>query len=309
MPTDTKQSIVAGLASAIIFFTVLQLGLGSFFLFLPSLPLFYVGLSRGGRTVLTGSAIAATLIGVIGAPTVGVSFFLVVGLPVWYFANRSLRCTGDGDTTVWFPLGLILLNLTVAACAMLGVLTLQLALQPENLPTVITAYVRTAFAPLKAEFGDAVEMLAVQWSFLSLSITVWVWGSAIYLHAWAANLLLKRRYRHIRPDMAITPFVMPSWTLSLLGICALASLIGGESSQFLGKTLLVVLTLPYFFLGIALLNAKSLAWPNRRILLFIIYFFTFAQLWPILAISAGGLWHQVKNLNKRLPPDVNSTKR
>ena len=203
----------------------------------------------------------------------------------------------------------MILNLTVAACALLFIIALQLALSPQNLPALIAAYVRTAFAPLKSEFGDSIEILAVQWSFLTLSVTVWVWGLALYAHAWAANHLLKRKNHHIRPDMAITPFTMPSWTLSLLGICALASLIGGESSQFLGKCLLIVLALPYFFLGISLIHLASYKWPNRRTLLFIIYFFIFAQLWPVLLVSGVGLAHQIRGLNKRLPPVDNSTKR
>ena len=94
MPPDSKQWIMAGLASAIIFFVVLQLGLGSFFLFLPCLPLFYLGLSRGGRSSLMAACIASIAIAVIGAPAVGVSVLLLIGIPTWYISNRSLRMQG-----------------------------------------------------------------------------------------------------------------------------------------------------------------------------------------------------------------------
>jgi hypothetical protein len=202
---------------------------------------------------------------------------------------------------MWFPVGHIFVTLAVTASTVLAMLTFYYAFLPENLPTLIGNYVRMAFAPLKAEFGDGIELLAVQWSFLTLAVTLWVWGIGLYVHAWLAHALLLRKHQTPRPSFALKPFDMPSWMLSLLGICAIASLIGGESSQFIGKTLLIVLALPYFFLGIALTHQSSQLWPNRKIFLFILYFVIIAQLWPVLLVSAWGLWYQVKNLNKHLP--------
>ncbi len=82
-------------------------------------------------------------------------------------------------------------------------------------------------------------------------------------------------------------FAMPGWMLALLAICALASLIGSESMSFLGKSTLISLMLPYFFLGAALLQETSKTWPSRRFFLFFIYFIIFAQFWPALILAGG----------------------
>lgn len=303
MPSLSKESILTGLASALAFFVVIGLGLGSFFLFFPTLPLFMLGLHTNARQVAHAAAVAALTVAIISGVAVGGSFAILISIPAWYIIHLGMkRIANDAKgQPQWLPIGYIFSLLCVFACAVMGLVTFYYALMPVNLPTMIATYVRTAFEPLKDQFGDNIELLAVNWSFLTLGITLWVWGLALYAHLWFAHFLLARKGKGERASVAITPFTMPAWMLSLLGICALASLIGGESAQFIGKSLLIVLALPYFFLGIALIHQSSQQWPNRKIFLFILYFMMFAQLWPVMLVSGIGLWHQVKNLNKHLP--------
>ncbi|NBX03095.1 MAG: DUF2232 domain-containing protein [Alphaproteobacteria bacterium] len=265
---ETKPILIAALLSAGTFFAVLMLGLGSFFLFIPSLPLFYVGLSLSTRTVFLAALAAAALVGMFGHIGVALTFLLMIGLPTCYLAHCSLlfKRREDGKEE-WFPLGLSLLNLTISAAGFLAIITLFFAFQPTTLPSLLASFIRTTLEPLKAEFGSEIE-----------------------------GRLLASKGQNIRPDMAIAPFAIPSWMLYLLGICALASLIGGESSQFLGKTLLIVLALPYFFLGLALLHQISEKWPNRKFFLFIVYLLVILLFWPALLVSGYGLWNQVKTL-------------
>jgi hypothetical protein len=93
-----------------------------------------------------------------------------------------------------------------------------------------------------------------------------------------------------------------------MGICALASLIGGESMMFLGRACLIILLLPYFFLGLSLVHFSTLSWPNRRFFLFFVYLLILALLWPAFVLSGAGLWHQLKTLNKHLPPGGTSSR-
>ena len=294
---ETKPILIAALLSAGTFFAVLMLGLGSFFLFIPSLPLFYVGLSLSTRTVFLAALAAAALVGMFGHIGVALTFLLMIGLPTCYLAHCSLlfKRREDGKEE-WFPLGLSLLNLTISAAGFLAIITLFFAFQPTTLPSLLASFIRTTLEPLKAEFGSEIEFVAMNWAFLPLAVTLWVWGIGLYAHAWLAGRLLASKGQNIRPDMAIAPFAIPSWMLYLLGICALASLIGGESSQFLGKTLLIVLALPYFFLGLALLHQISEKWPNRKFFLFIVYLLVILLFWPALLVSGYGLWNQVKTL-------------
>ncbi len=293
-PTARKIA-VASLVAAILFFVVLRLGLGSFFMFLPSLPLFYVGLSDGARPALRVALIASMLV-VLGAGIGGgIAFGIMIGLPAAYFADCCLRHKLDANGEKhWFPLGMALTNLTLSAAGLLSLVAFIMALSPQNLPELLSSYVRMALSSLSTEFGPEIEIMATGWLFLPLAITIWMWGIGLFVHAWVAHRFLQKRGQTPRPSIALTPFVIPSWMLYLLAICALASMIGGESMSFMGKTLLLVLALPYFFSGLANMHEASKNWPNRRFFLFIIYFFLIGLFWPALIIAASGFWHQLK---------------
>jgi len=304
MSPNIRSIIAAGVASAALFFTVLALGLGFFFFFLPTLPLFYVGLKAGSRVSLHASLVASLLVCVItGAVAVGVMFYLLLGLPCWFVVLNALshRTTADGSE-IFYPLGRIWLRLALAACCLMAFITAYYATQEQNLPAMLTAHIEAAFVNFSGEYAKAIEALSNN-SFLIMAVMVWLWGIGLYVHLWLANMLLLKQGQALRPSMAVLPFAMPSWMFSLITICALASLIGGQSMAFLGKTLLLCLAMPYFFLGLAHVHEASQQWPNRKFLLFLLYFVVVAQLWPTLLLAGWGFWQHLKIINKHLPSD------
>ena len=299
--------LAAGAMSGGIFLLVASLGLGFYFMFIATLPLLTLGLGHDPKMALGSGAVASLIIAVIaGSPVLGVMFLLFLGLPSWAIASQALTCRpGQGSTATWFPIGTIMLRLTIYGVSAVALLTAYYALSDETIVAMMSRVIHEAFADLQKDFGDVIETLATQWSFLIFSMTIWLWGVALYAHGWLANRLLKNNNRQIRPDFAVTPFTIPNWMLTLLAICALASLIGGESMRFLGKTTLISLMLPYFFLGASLMHETSKTWPSRRFFLFFIYLSMFVQFWPALILSGVGLWHQIKHLSAPTPSSRN----
>lgn len=297
MKKPLAHAFIAGLLASGLFLFVFGLGLGFIFMFLPTLPLLALGLSKAPRLALYGAFFATALITMLTDMAVGLLFLLFLGLPAWFLARESLRARSHGPVEEWLPIGLILTQLTLYACAFVALLTLFYALQPESLPQVLSQNIQAAFADLKGSYGQIIDTLANEWSFLVFSIAIWLWGMTLYFHGWLAHRALAKKGIVRRPDFRLRPFMIPSWMLSLLAICALASLAGGESLRFLGKSTLISLMLPYFFAGAALMHETSKNWPSRGFFLFFIYFIIFAQFWPALFLSGVGLWVQIKGLS------------
>jgi hypothetical protein len=297
MPKELILLTVTALLVSGLFLAVFGLGLGFLFMFLPSLPLFALGLGKRPTLALNAALAAAVIISVVAGVASGILFLLFLGFPAWYLAKESLVCRDEPGGRQWMPIGLMLTRLTLCACIAVALMTLYYVPQPGGLPQLLSQNIREAFADLHEDYGDIIDDLANRWSFMVFAITIWLWGLALYAHAWLINRILASKGLEQRPSFSIEVFELPHWMPSLLAICALASLIGSPSMSFLGKSIMISLLLPYFFQGAALMHQASTKWPSRRFFLFFIYFMVFAQFWPALIISGIGLGQQIKRLS------------
>jgi hypothetical protein len=290
-------SLLAGLFAAVLFIAVLAFGLGFLFMFLPSLPLYWLALSRAPKQGLIAGAAGAVAVTLITDLSVGVFFFLLIGLPVFYISQLAVLSQRRGDALVWFPVGQIFTQLTFYASGLIAMVAFYYMSQGISLEHYMGEQIRAAFGTIDAQYSEAVDMLAGGLSFLIFSMGIWLWGLALYGHAWVINRWLATKKKNIRPDFVVEPFLPSNTLLFALGVCAFASLAASPPMAFLGKALLVGLLLPYFFLGASLMHRFTRTWPSRRIFLFFVYFMTLAAFWPALVLAAIGLIHHIKHLS------------
>jgi hypothetical protein len=288
--------VVTALLASGLYLLVFASGLGFAFLFIPTIPLFCLGLSAKADRLLLSIGIAIALIAIAGGPAIAIVFLLFLGFPAWYLSKCSLMHRLVDGQTEWFSVGTAMLHLTLYGCGFLSIITLYYALSDTNLPTLLAQSVKETFADLPAEFDQVLHLLSGEMSFLILPVTLWLWGIFLYTHAWIANRLLIRKNAHCRPSLALESFTIPSWMLTLLTISALASLAGGESMSFLGKATVISLMFPYFFLGVSVMHQTTAQLPGRKMILFFVYFLIVSQFWPALILSGLGLWRQLKDL-------------
>lgn len=290
-------SFAAGMISAGLFLLVTALGLGFFFLFIPTLPLLCLGLQRDERIALFGSIFAAFAIMGIGGAELAMLYMLLLGLPSWFIAKQMLLSrSGNDGKNHWYPMGKIFITLTLCGCAVIALMTFYYMGDDGGIHKVIADHLRDEFKDLEARHGEILQQLADQWSFLVFAMTVWCWCLTLYAHAWMATRILAYKHKAIRNSVALEVFTLPNWFFSLLAIAALASLIGSPSLQFLGKATLVSLMFPYFLLGAALMHRASINWPSRRFFLVFVYVMIIAQLWPVFILSGVGFYHHIKGL-------------
>jgi len=292
-------ALAAGLLSSGLFLAAASLGLGIFFLFIATLPIFASGLRGETSTSLVAGPIGFVPVCLLAGVDAGLMYWLYLALPSWYLARRSLLFQQDGSDTRWFPLGLPLLQLAIMGMVTIALMTAYYAGSDGGIMGIISQQLTTGFDTMDPEMSVMLQQVAEHWSFLIFGLTVWMWALLLYAHLWAANRLIG--LKKIRPFVAIYVFDMPRWVLSLLAICALASIIGSPSMQFLGKSALICLMLPYFLLGCALMHAASSTWPSRRFFLFFVYFMILAQFWPALVLSGWGFFYQIKSLSGGVP--------
>lgn len=318
MPKQLVRILITALLSGSIFSIIFNAGLDFILLFLSTIPLFSVGLSGDTRAAIRAGLLATIPIFILTSSFYAViMFFVIFALPCWYMCSASLNYydikinSGIHSLRLWYPIGLLTVYLAIYGCFFLAIITAVFATSDTNLPQHIILMIQNEMENLSKDYGldkSSIYASPQNKSFLLTGITAWIWCILLLGHAWIVNNTLVKKNLAKRFSFAIYPFVIPSWLLTLIGICALASLIGGESMQFLGKTSLVILMFPYFVQGTAMIHVNTVKWPNRRFFLFFMYFITLVSLWTGLLIAGIGLWHHIKTLNKHLSSDGNSSK-
>lgn len=315
MPDNIPSILLSALLSAIIFLLILTAGMDFILMFLCVIPLLAAGLGKNPKMALQAGALATVPIAVITGSVAAIAmFFLLFALPSWYICHMAMRhydikiSPTLPAVRLWYPVGLITLYLAIYAITLMAVITAVMAAQDQSIPQLLAQPAENAISTLNNDYDIQVDISAQNFSFILSSVSIWLWCIFLVFYTWITNRSLAKRNIAKRPNISITIFSIPHWLLTLIGICALASLIGSESMKFLGKTSLVALLIPYFFQGLAILHYEMRNWPNKRVFLFFIYFAIILLLWPALAISGIGLWNHIKILNKHLSSGGTSSK-
>lgn len=298
-----SSSAVAGLSAGALFFLVGVLHLGFLFMLLPALPLFYIGLSQGMRPMVTATTIATLCILPIGGLG-GVLFFLVFA--AWpslqlardALANRKADAMlGDNKMTIrqWYPLGMSFVKMA-CVISLVTLFTCVFLVEGPSVDEQLQNNVREGVQQLEPELQEVMVGLTSTMSFAVIAMSLWLWMLLVYLHGWIAHKMLEKRGTNLRPGFGISAFIMPGWMLQALTLAGVASLFGSANLAFAGKVSLIVLLLPYFLLGMALIHDKVRNSPSGGVILFMLYFFLMAQAWPMLAIAGYGVWHHCREM-------------
>ena len=331
-------AIIAGLVSAMLSLAFLSGSAVSvfFLVYLVPLPILLVGLGLGHRAALI-SAGAGTLISFGLGLAGGAMFALLHGLPSWAISFLALsksdpaiakngidvaeelpgreadvpglpvrpRSYDAGYVKAepnpdkgWLPAGNIIVWIAIVACVYMVGASL---LTGGDLKGAVVEYISGLFEIIAPNQDakvrlDATKVLAD--FFPGMVGAFWVLMLGVN-SIFAQGLLVKGR-KNLRPSPRIKELTLPDWPSWALVGSALLALLGPGEVGYLGRNLFVVVAMPYFFLGLAVVHvlASSLRFPG--VLLGLIYVVTLATGWFALVIGAIGIIEQWVGLRRRI---------
>lgn len=266
-------AVLAGLISGGLFLSLLT-GAPSLLLlaYFVQLPLLFAGLSMG----LVGSVIAATsgilVNGLLAGLLAGLLYAVVQALPAVVVVRQALLARQDSDGTVeWYPPGLILAQLAVLGAVGIVLAFVLLFDQPGGLEGVIEGFVGTLLVEVGAVDAE-IDAAGVFGGWISLfpGLMATSWLLMAVLNAMIAQALAVRFGWNRRPSPDIVTLQLPWWLWPALGGAAVLALLGGGMG-FLGQAMLVVLVMPYGFVGLAVMHTLARRAPRPGLALFAIY--------------------------------------
>ena len=300
MPHPLGLAILCGLISGALFISLLFGLPGMLLVYFAQLPVLFAGLTLG----LTGSGIAVIGATVVIALMVGMAAALGYGvlhaLPALFSVRQALLRRTDQGRTEWFPVGLLLTQLTVLAG--LGVILAFVLLggQPGGLPGFIEEHLREGLSELglldeaATPTPDLARLAAVIPGFTASSSLLMV-----MINFMLAQLLAVRAGWARRPTPDFDRLELPGWLWPGIAGAALLVLAGGIIGD-LGWSLLIVLVVPYLFLGLALVHVVVRRWSRPGLALGAIYGAMILLGWPILLVLFLGFVEDWAHLRRRL---------
>jgi hypothetical protein len=194
-----------------------------------------------------------------------------------------------------------LTQLTLLAGAGVVLAFLLLGSEPGGLPGFIEAHLREGLTELgvleegAAPSPDLARLAAVIPGFTASSSLLMV-----VINFMLAQLLAVRAGWARRPTPDFDRLELPGWLWPGIAVAALLVLAGGIIGD-LGWSLLIVLVVPYLFLGLALVHVVARQWSRPGLALGAIYGAMILLGWPILLVLLLGFVEDWAHLRRRWP--------
>jgi|GEM_PF-208975 len=312
---------------------------GLLFGYFAALPLEVIGLSAGPLPCLLAGMLGTVLVAV-AAGGYGAGVHLLVNvLPAALVVGLTLRAWPGPDGKLgWAPPGPVLVTLTGLGLVVLAAAVLAFAGEDGGLrgsterflaaaaedvgagaagaagPPAAEAVAGTpvagagagAVAAPPAAGAMAEDPLPAMVEIVTTILpgaTVVSWLMMVIVNAAVAQALLARNGQLLRPALALNALVLPEWLASVLGIAALLSFVTLDEVAYLGINAGVVLSLPFFFGGLAVVHAVAARKSGRFSLLIAFYGCVLLLGWPVLLLIGLGVIEPWLGLRRRVAPD------
>lgn len=306
MSKETLIAIGAGVLSAVFAMTLFgQIPGALIFVYLASLPLFMVGLSTGPRAVTISSGVGFMVTGLFGGGMAAGIFGLMQALPAWLVVKQSLLqrpANAPGSQPKLYPAGNTLCWLAMLAAAILAVAAVASLSDDRSFSTVVTSNLESVFKAIAPELDPVqrTSVVGIMTPMFPGAVGV-SWVLMTIVNASLAQGILVRMGGNLRPSPAYAGLELPQWmSLPLIGSAALA-LLGSGEIEYTGRNLVMVLAVPYFFLGLAVIHTWARRLSFTGLILASFYLVLLLSGWVMLVVAGTGMLEQWRGLRGGAP--------
>lgn len=302
MTRDRLIAVGGGLLCALLYLSVISGSTGAiFFTYLSQLPLFLIGLSLGLTPATIACIVAAGAIAV-GANYAAAGLFCVLSAaPVLILVRQGLRSRpgAQGGTVEWYPPGRLLGCLTGYGLVLFGITLVAFLGSEDGVEGAARTYIDATLGTIAAGVADPRFDRIIQ-SFIRYfpAIVVTTWLVMVVVNAALAQNVLTQLKRNRRPSPKFAELDLPGWMTTSLAVFLLVSLVPGQIG-ITGQNAAIIILLPFFFLGLAVIHAVSYRFGARRLFLLAIYVILILFGWPIIVVTGLGIVEQWAHFRQR----------
>lgn len=275
------------------------------FALLTPLPLFAVGLMQGWTAALVATGVACAAV-IVTAGGLGLLTFLLRSVgPVLIVVRQGLlsRPGAQPGSVEWYPPGLLLAWLTAYGLLVLVGATAWYMGQEGGLEGLVRSHLEAVLSALVAEPVDPRlrAVFDVMPRYLPGGMIA-MWLLVAIVNGVLAQATLARAGHARRPTPAFAALALPPWLAVLLALVVLCTMLPGQIGTF-GRNGTLVMSLPYFLLGLAVVHTLARNLAARAFVMFMFYLLVVLFIWPAgLFVVILGIIEQWFPLRRRFAP-------
>ena len=249
-----------GLSAAASLMALLGSPLGVAAAYVAPLPILLVGLALGSNAAGIAASAGLVVVALVGGAVAAGVYSGMHALPSWLVVYQALlrrpvspQSAGDG----WYPVGLL-----VAVMALLGAfVSASTALaggDGDGIEAAITSILGEVMEVAAPGFdAEQRQMLVGSLAPVFVGFSAVTWLAMILLNAVAAQAILTRRGVAIRPTPKWSALSLPDWLGGVLVAAAAIGLLASGDAAYLARNAALVLSAPYFLLGLAVVHGVA----------------------------------------------------
>lgn len=303
MQRDLTATAIGGLISALLWAGALtEMGNLRIYAGLAPLPLLVVGLGWGsgmaGLAVATGFVLAL----IFSTTLAGGIYGLAVALPAWVLVHQALsdrKLPGGG--TAKPNAGQLLARITAFAAGFLLLVALVHFDAEDGFRGAVEAFTRRIvqhrFHMLPVPVQD--ELTGILIGFLP-ALSVWIWLLMLVMDGVIAQAIVKRLNQNRRPTPAYAQLEVPEWCYWAFVAATAVTLGAPENIAYVARNLVLVLAIPFFFIGLGVVHLATRRSPASRAFLAFFYLILFIFFgWIAIIVTAFGFFERWAGLRRR----------
>ena len=296
-------ALVAGGISAVVFLSVVGGAQGGIlFVYFGSLPLLLVGLSSGVAAGTVACASGFLLVGALGDAITALLYGVIHAVPALIVIRQGLQRRGSGSSVAdWYPAGDILSVLSATGMGLLVLMAVFLWMEDVQVGSAIGARLDQIALAIRPDMSAEDREMFV--SFLVPLFPGMVgasWMLMTVINGAIAQGLLIRTARNIRPKGYFGVSSIPLWMSWLLVISAAIALLGPGELGYMGRNLVMVAAVPFFFVGLSLVHLVVRRTVAPGMLLAVFYVMVIVSAWLAMVVAGLGIVDQWIGLRDRI---------
>lgn len=298
--------LAGGLSVAFLLTALMHANTALIFLaYFAAIPLYLAGLGAGALAGFVATTVGTAVLYATQPPNFAVLYAFAYGIPAIVLIGMALRYRiGPEQNVYWCPEGRLLTAITLYPCVLFLVAVAVATSHPGGLLDITQQAFNQVGDQLAKKF-DADQALLFHRAInnaakIAPALVSYTWILVAIVSLGGAQYILTQQKWNLRDRFSLGALYVPVWLIYIVAATGLVGIFAAEPYDYIGRNLSMILGLPFFFVGLAVVHVWAASVKRSGLILFAFYVVLTFIPWTALFVAALGVVDQWIDFRRRI---------